>query len=223
MTNNPDNENLVLIDKDGNEVEFGFIGSLESEGNEYVVLSPIDLTGDIAEENGFTVDIDGFNKEMEMQRKRAREAQKENRAWDLAMAVTNNFQELSKTEFVGYDSLNTEVNLLGALVEGEKKDVVYEGEEAYLLLDKTPFYGEGGGQIGDKGLITFSHGSVEITDTKKLPDGKFVHVGKVKGQVTVGKTGNAQIAEFLRKSTERNHTATHVLHKVLKEVLGGPC
>ena len=76
MTNNPDNENLVLIDKDGNEVEFGFIGSLESEGNEYVVLSPIDLTGDIAEENGFTVDIDGFNKEMEMQRKRAREAAK---------------------------------------------------------------------------------------------------------------------------------------------------
>ncbi|MDD4343925.1 MAG: alanine--tRNA ligase [Eubacteriales bacterium] len=181
---------------------------------------PIDLTGDIAEENGFTVDIDGFNEEMEMQRKRAREAQKENRAWDLAMAVTNNFQELSKTEFVGYDSLNTEVNLLGALVEGEKKDVVYEGEEAYLLLNKTPFYGEGGGQIGDKGLITFSHGSVEITDTKKLPDGKFVHVGKVKGQVTVGETGNAQIAEVLRKSTERNHTATHVLHKVLKEVLG---
>jgi len=181
---------------------------------------PIDLTGDIAEEHGFTVDIDGFNEEMEMQRKRARDAQKENRAWDLAVAVTNNFQELPKTEFVGYDSLNVEVNLLGALVDGEKKDVVYEEEEAFLILDKTPFYGEGGGQIGDKGLINFSRGKIEVLDTKKMPDGKYVHIGKVKGQITVGESGNAQIAEYLRKSTERNHTATHVLHKVLKEVLG---
>ncbi len=181
---------------------------------------PIDLTSDIAEENGFSVDLDGFNEQMELQRQRARDAQKDNRAWDLAHTVANNFQELPKTKFVGYDSLNTKVVLLGALVEGEKKDVIYEGEEAFLILDQTPFYGEGGGQIGDKGLITFSHGEIEISDTKKTPDGKYVHIGKVRGQITVGEPGNAKIAEYFRKSTEKNHTATHVLHKVLKDVLG---
>jgi alanyl-tRNA synthetase len=138
--------------------------------------------------------------------------------WDLAWHLQR-ISKTSKPEITGMTVIILN-KPSGALVYVEKKDLVYEGEEAFLILDKTPFYGEGGGQIGDKGLITFSHGSIEVSDTRKMPDGKFVHVGKVKGQITTGETGTAQIAEVLRKSTERNHTATHVLHRVLKDVLG---
>ena len=181
---------------------------------------PIDLTGDIAEENGFTVDTEGFNLEMEMQRKRAREAQKENRAWDLAFAVASNFPEVPRTPFLGYQTLETQVTLLGALVEGEPREMLIADEEAFLVLDQTPFYAEGGGQIGDKGRILFPEGEAEVLDTKLMPDGKYVHQVKVKGQISMGEKGLASVASVLRKSTERNHTATHILHKVLKEVLG---
>lgn len=224
-------ERFQLTLDDGMKIINSIIAKMKDEGRRVISGKesftlydtygfPIDLTGDIAEENGFTVDIDGFNEEMEMQRKRAREAQKENRAWDLAFAVSNNFQDIPATEFLGYNELETQVNLMGILVDGQKKDSALEGEEVYVILNRTPFYAEGGGQIGDQGLISFNHGSLEVKDTRKMPDGKYVHIGRVKGQISAGEDGKAQIAEFLRKSTERNHTSTHILHKVLKEVLG---
>ncbi|MFZ5943346.1 MAG: alanine--tRNA ligase [Bacillota bacterium] len=181
---------------------------------------PLDLTEDIAEEEGLTVDKEGFNKAMEQQRERARNAQKDVRAWDLALTVAENFGELPKTDFVGYDVTAQQSKVLAILTEGEKVTKASSGATVYLLLDKTPFYPEGGGQVADTGLITGQEGSVTVEKTIKMPDGKIIHEGKVQGVISLGEQVKTQVFEDVRTATARNHTATHLLHKALKEVLG---
>ncbi|NLT96198.1 MAG: alanine--tRNA ligase [Clostridia bacterium] len=181
---------------------------------------PLDLTEDIAEEEGLTVDKEGFNKAMEEQRQRARSAQKDVNAWDLALTVTEQLGELPPSQFVGYETLYTQSTIQGIVLEGRKVLEAHEGNEVYVILDKTPLYPEGGGQVADTGIIVGPSGLVKVEKTTKLPDGKIVHVGTVQGNIKAGEEVQVKVSKENREDTARNHTATHLLHKALKEVLG---
>ncbi len=181
---------------------------------------PLDLTQDIAEEAGLELDLAGFNQCMEEQRNRARAARQETRAWDLALTVTNLAGELPATEFKGYECLALNTEALALIRDGERVDQAMEGDEVFAIVGKTPFYAESGGQIGDTGTIEFSNGKVAVTTTKKMPDGKFVHQGLVTGVITAGEKFQMAVDSGLRQMTQRNHTATHLLHKALQEILG---
>lgn len=199
-------------------------GRTEISGKETFLLYdtygfPVDLTTDIAEEHNLTVDTEGFNQAMEEQRQRARAARQEVNAWDLAMTVANKLSDYSATNFVGYNELAVETVVQGILVDGELVRQAEAGQQVCVVLEKTPFYPEGGGQVGDKGTIIFANGKVIVEQTKKMPDGKIVHLGKAEGLVE-GIKANASVDTTLRRKTEGNHTATHILHKALKDVLG---
>lgn len=181
---------------------------------------PIDLTRDIAEEAGLQVDIQGFNTSMEEQRKRARAARQDNKTLDLALTVTSLVGELPKTVFSGYETLKQDSSIQALIKEGELVSEVMEGEEVYLIVNQTPFYAEGGGQAGDKGEVIAPTGKIIITATRKMPDGKVVHQGIVSGSIKQTDRVTLSVNSALRHPTARNHTATHLLHKALKEVLG---
>jgi len=181
---------------------------------------PLDLSQDIAEEAGLKVDLIGFNAAMEEQRNRGRAARQEVRAWDLALTVTNLAGELPATKFSGYETLSLEADILALIKEGELVKEAREGEEVYLIVNETPFYAESGGQTGDKGQALFARGLINITSTKKLPDGKIVHQGIVSGRIGCEERVTLSVDTGLREATARNHTATHLLHKALREVLG---
>lgn len=181
---------------------------------------PLDLSQDIAEEAGLQPDLTGFYQAMEEQRKRARAARQETRAWDLALTVANLAGQLPATKFSGYETLRQEARLLALIKEGELIREAEEGDEVYLIVDKTPFYAKGGGQVGDRGRAVFPQGSVDIAETKKLPDGKVVHQGTVSGRIRQDESIVMSVDADLRWSTARNHTATHLLHRALREVLG---
>lgn len=181
---------------------------------------PIDLTRDIAEEAGLQVDIQGFNTSMDEQRKRARAARQDNKTWDLALTVTSLVGELPKTVFSGYETLKQDSSIQALIKDGELVSEVMEGEEVYLIVNQTPFYAEGGGQAGDKGEVIAPTGKIIITATRKMPDGKVVHQGIVSGSIKQTDRVTLSVNSALRHPTARNHTATHLLHKALKEVLG---
>lgn len=181
---------------------------------------PLDLSQDIAEEAGLIVDLDGFNKAMEQQRKRARAARQETRAWDLALTVAGLTRELPATQFTGYETLESEARLLAIIKDGELVDEAESGEEVWLLTDRTPFYAEAGGQAGDKGSILGPLGRVAVSATIKMPDGKILHQGKVIGTVSKSEPVTMSVDTEQRLATARNHTATHLLHKALRMVLG---
>ncbi|NMA01959.1 MAG: alanine--tRNA ligase [Clostridia bacterium] len=200
-------------------------GNSEISGQEAFTLYdtygfPIDLTQDIAEEHGLTVDEAGFNQAMEEQRQRARSAQKDVKAWDLALTVSEQLGELPPSKFLGYENLEVASKILGIIKEGKSVSQVKDAQEVYVVLDKTPFYPEGGGQVGDKGILEGSKGQMKVLDTQKLPDGKIVHLGEVSGELSINEEITARVDAKLRKDTARNHSATHLLHKALKEVLG---
>ena len=182
---------------------------------------PIDLTEDAAEENGMTVDKEGFEAAMEEQRRRARNARSNEGFNELEIALTALLSDAEATEFTGYTTLTDEGRIVALIAEDERKAALGEGDEGYLILDKTPCYAEMGGQVGDRGTFTVGENAADILTTFKLPGGVYIHKIKVaKGQIAEGDTGVAAVNETLRKATQRNHTATHLMHKALKEVLG---
>ncbi|SMB95613.1 alanyl-tRNA synthetase [Desulfonispora thiosulfatigenes DSM 11270] len=181
---------------------------------------PLDLTKDIAEEENLTVDTLGFENAMKEQRDRARNAQKDNQTWDIALTFAKYAGNEKETLFTGYDSLSEKGQILKLISNGSERLEVTEGDEVYVLLDVTPFYPEGGGQAGDSGIIVGEIGKIIISNTTKLPDNKIIHKGKVSGKLMAGETVTASVDENTRKAIARNHTATHLLHKALKEVLG---
>ena len=181
---------------------------------------PIDLTQDMAEESGMTVDEKGFEEAMKAQRELSKKSKKDITAWDLAFTVKEQLGDLDKTEFIGYEQLSTETVLAGMIADGQKIEEAEEGQEVYVVLPVTPFYAMSGGQAGDHGVISGATGKIVVDNTEKMPDGKYVHHGVVSGTVVVGETVNAQVDEAVRQATARNHTATHLLHKALQEVLG---
>ena len=121
---------------------------------------------------------------------------------------------------MGYDQLAVETTLAGMIADGQKITEAEEGQEVYVVLPTTPFYAMSGGQAGDHGVITGATGKIVVDSTEKMPDGKYVHHGVVSGTIDAGETVTAQVDAAVRQATARNHTATHLLHKALREVLG---
>jgi alanyl-tRNA synthetase len=182
---------------------------------------PLDLTREIAEENGLGIDEEGFKKEMDAQRKKARDAHnsKDTSAW--ADSVFDKLDKSQKTAFTGYDSTASDSSILYIVKDGEIVDAAQEGDGIIVILDKTPFYAESGGQVGDTGALMAQNGSVRVENCTKTADGKFLHSGVVeRGLVETGNTITAKIDEKRRMAICRNHTTTHLLHKALRTVLG---
>ncbi|MEB5880758.1 alanine--tRNA ligase [Enterococcus gallinarum] len=180
---------------------------------------PVELTEEVAQDEGLKVDHAGFEKEMDAQRARARSA----RSTELSMGVQSALLTDIKVEsrFVGYESLEANSELLVIIQEEQLLDTVTTGE-AKLIFKETPFYAEMGGQVADTGTVVDQSGVIvaEITDVKKAPNGQFLHTAKVTGNLTEGASYFLQVDQHHRNKIIKNHTATHLLHKALKEVLG---
>lgn len=182
---------------------------------------PLDLTREIAEENGLGIDEDGFKKEMDAQKKKARDAHnsKDTSAW--ADSVFDKLDKSLKTVFTGYETTSADAKILYIVKDGEIAETAQEGDEVTVILDKTSFYAESGGQVGDTGTITSGNGRVQISDCTKTADGKYLHTGVVEsGLIETGNQVTAQIDLNRRMAICRNHTTTHLLHKALRTVLG---
>jgi alanyl-tRNA synthetase len=180
---------------------------------------PIDLTIEIIEEQGLTLDRTGFDKLMKEQRERARAARAA--LGDLAWAGIDLGLDNTPTEFVGYDKVKEEARILAIVSGGELCSVIHTGDEAILVLDKTPFYAEMGGQTADHGTIS-AYGSVfKVTNVQKNKGGKFLHSGvMIAGELKVDDAVTAEIDEDRRHAIMRAHSATHLLQKALRTVLG---
>src|SRR5690625_1556304 len=180
---------------------------------------PKELTEEYLSEYGFTIDEDGFESEMEKQRTRARKARGQASSMEVQTDLLNEFNVDSK--FVGYENFEVEAEILQMIKDNQFIDFATEDDEVIVILDKTPFYAEGGGQIADKGIITTEKGHIIIDDVKSAPRGQHLHYGKViSGSIKKGEIVNAKIDEESRSKIVKNHTATHLLHQALKDVLG---
>ena len=181
---------------------------------------PIDLTREILAERGIEIDEEGFNREMEAQRQRARaNAKMTEVGWEdtIADALSN----VAPTDFVGYDSLESEAKIIAIVTDAGSAKALAEGNSGILVLDKTPFYAESGGQVGDVGKVCGEFTEAVVTDTKKTPDGKFYHIVEVKeGTFGVGETVTAKVDIRTRRRTQANHSATHLLDSALKNKFG---
>ena len=179
---------------------------------------PLDLTQDILEEQGMTVDEAAFTALMEDQKERARAARGDmSNAWQgLDLGLDN-----TPTQFTGYDRNEDQGKVLALVTEGEVSGVLKAGEEGIVVLDKTPFYAEMGGQIGDSGVLECNGAVFQVKDVQKNKGGKFLHYGKLEsGELKVGDTVTAKLDVERRKAIARAHSATHLLQKALRTVLG---
>ena len=181
---------------------------------------PLDLTKDVLEERGMTVDEEKFNELLANQKATARAARKD--AGADAWKNTSVKIDAEKTVFTGYTDFTAEAKVLALVnADGELVDMLGAGEKGSVVLDKTPFYATSGGQVADTGVITADGVEFDVEDTSKNADGIYIHSGTVKeGVVSVGNIVNAQIDADRRKSVMRNHTAAHLLQAALREVLG---
>lgn len=183
---------------------------------------PVDLMEEILADEGFTLDEDAFKAEMDKQRTRARNARATDTYMGAEETVFHKLDPAMSTEFVGYDNLEYDGKILAVVVDDEIADTAKVGDKVSIIVDKTPFYAEMGGQSGDSGVITGNGLKIEIDDCTKFGGNKFIHSGKViEGSVKVGDNVTLSVNSAQRLSTARNHTATHILQAVLKEVLGG--
>ncbi|HZP68289.1 MAG TPA: alanine--tRNA ligase [Rudaea sp.] len=180
---------------------------------------PVDLTADIARERGLTVDMDGFEKAMNEQRERARAASQFETKASLSAELV---QQLAPTKFLGYEALAADDLTLAAIVRGGRAvGELGDGEEATLILDRTPFYAESGGQVGDTGSLANADGRFEVRDTVKLAGAFHGHVGRWHGKaLRVGATLRGAVDGERRQAIVLNHSATHLLHAALRKVLG---
>ncbi len=181
---------------------------------------PLDLTKDILLENNMTLDEEKFNELMAKQREMARESRKsaDSESWK---SDGISLDGVSATDFVGYTENSAEAKILAILVDGETTSAASEGSKAIIVLDKTSFYAESGGQVGDTGVITTQNAKVNVLNTTKNGDGVILHFCSVlNGTVTVGETVGANIDVARREAIRRNHTAAHLLQAALRNVLG---
>ena len=182
---------------------------------------PIELTVELAGEEGLSVDEDGFAKAMEEQKQKARD----NQNFSARLSADNGLYEKLDagivSEFIGYDTLKAEETIAAVNNGSEWKDSLKEGEEGTVITAKTPFYATMGGQKGDFGVIVTKNGTFDVQETVKLPGGRIGHIGKVvSGSIAKGETATLEVSALNRSNTCRNHTATHLLQEALREVLG---
>ena len=182
---------------------------------------PIDLTNEILEEKGFTVDMDGFNNAMNKQKETARGARKETNYMGADATVYDKIDTRITSEFVGYDTLETESEITVLTTSEDITDTLAEGMEGTIIVNKTPFYATMGGQQGDTGVITCNGSVFEVIDTIRLKGGRVGHVGNVTaGSFNVGDKVTLTVDEKKRIDTAKNHSATHLLQEALRIVLG---
>jgi alanyl-tRNA synthetase len=184
---------------------------------------PFDLTLEMAREEGLSVDEDGFRRLMKEQKDRAKADAKSKKSGHTDVSVYRSIADKSgKTEFLGYTNISSESKLTGILVDGVGVSSAVEGDDVEIILNRTPFYAEGGGQLADGGRITLSSGAViEIDDVQSPVPGVSVHRGRVlSGNVEVGSDALAEIDSERRSAISRAHTATHMVHKAFREILG---
>ena len=179
---------------------------------------PLELTQEIAEEVGFTVDAVGFESEMKKQQERSQAAHE-----DIDLMAKDNWAniatELGKTEFLGYTELSSTANVKAILVNGELVKTAIAGSKVQIVLDRTPFYAESGGQVGDTGYLAIGEAIAQISDVQKQAD-LFIHIGQIeRGEIAVGDTVNAQISVSERRRSQAHHTATHLLQAALKKIV----
>ncbi len=176
---------------------------------------PVDLTADVAREKKLTIDKAGFDRAMQEQRERARLAS------NFSAEYGQDIMFDAHTEFVGYDNLEAKTEIIGIFRQGESVVTLEEGDQGVIVLDKTPFYAESGGQVGDCGKIICENNVFNVVDTQKQGDTLFLHKGFVdQGKISVGQRCNAIVERGARQAIVLNHTATHLLHAALRQVLG---
>ncbi len=182
---------------------------------------PLDLTKEILEEKGFTVDEEGFASAMEEQKVKARTARKTTNYMGADVTVYESIDPAITSVFVGYDRLSHDSKITVLTTESEIVEALTDGEVGTIIVEETPFYATMGGQAADTGIITCADGEFQVEDTVKLLGGKVGHIGKVvKGMFKTGDTVTLQVNEANRADTCKNHSATHLLQKALRTVLG---
>ncbi len=175
---------------------------------------PVDLTNDIARERGLTLDYEGYEAEMAAQRERARSASRFGVDYNAAIKVDG------RTDFTGYEHLADHSLVTGIFVDGKAVDAITAGARATVVLDRTPFYAESGGQVGDAGILEWQGGAFAVADTRKEGE-NHLHMGSLEsGNLKVGDQVLARVDEAKRVATALNHSATHLLHAALRQVLG---
>ena len=180
---------------------------------------PVEITQEIARERGLEVDIEGFEREMEAQRQRGRAAARF--GGDRSKIRLYESLGVGSTSFLGYDTVAARSVVVGLISEDRVVDSVADGASADVFLLETPFYPEGGGQVGDAGVLAGPGGRVDVHDTQTVMPGLIAHFGKAtQGEFSVGDTVDAHVDPVRRQDTARNHTATHMLHAALRQVLG---
>ena len=176
---------------------------------------PADLTADVARERKMVIDQEGFEALMEEQRARARSSNQFATAGDVSIEVN------TPSEFTGYNHLKGKGSVLAIQVDGADVDAAVNGSDVIIVLDSTSFYAEGGGQVGDEGVLRKEGTEVAVHDCRKLPNGAFMHFGKIiSGSIKLGDSLEAEVDPEARYATAANHSATHLLHAALKKVLG---
>ncbi|ATG57245.1 MULTISPECIES: alanine--tRNA ligase [Pseudoalteromonas] len=174
---------------------------------------PADLTADVARERQMTIDHKGFEKCMAVQRKTAQQAGK------FGADYNEQLKSDKHTDFKGYDSTHYSATVVEVFAGGEAVQLLEDGQEGIVILDRTPFYAESGGQTGDTGTITVAGGEFNVTNTTKLGNA-FAHHGTVQGRIGVNDKVDATIDDARRENIKKNHTATHILHEALRQLLG---
>lgn len=182
---------------------------------------PLELTLEIAEEKNCSVDIEEFENQMEMQRQRARNARAKGSDIGWKDEISSLDLSVKNTEFIGYEKLEDKAVIADIIIDGKLSDQAAQGQEVILIFDRTPFYAESGGQVGDTGLIKNSNVEIQVNNVTKSTNGLFLHYCKIsKGELKKGDKLELFVDAKNRFATMRNHTATHLLHKALKIVLG---
>ena len=182
---------------------------------------PLELTLEIAEEKNCSVDIEEFENQMEMQRQRARNARAKGSDIGWKDEISSLDLSVKNMEFIGYEKLEDKAVIADIIIDGKLSDQAAQGQEVILIFDRTPFYAESGGQVGDTGLIKNSNVEIQVNNVTKSTNGLFLHHCKIsKGELKKGDKLELFVDAKNRFATMRNHTATHLLHKALKVVLG---
>ena len=182
---------------------------------------PLELTVELAQEEGLKVDEEGFARAMEEQKQKARDNQSFSARLSTDTALYDELDESLVSEFTGYDTLQAESSVAAIASDGKWQDVLSEGQEGTIITVKTPFYATMGGQKGDFGVIKTADGTFEVIDTVKVPGGRIGHIGKVEsGTIRKDAKADLSVSYLNRGNTCKNHTATHLLQEALREVLG---